>query len=163
MSRPCSICIHKDRADIEEAFLAGNSYRNIAERFSLSSAGIHRHKKHIVETLALSQEARDMVRADGLLLQVQDLQARTRNILDAAEDAKDLRTALVAIREARRNAELLAKLTGELQQEGTLVLVAPQWIQLRSIILNTLKPYPAIQAELVGRMTKLEDTGGKCE
>jgi len=61
--------------------------------------------------------------ADGLLGQLKDLQGRTLGILTQAEEAKDLRTALQAVGQARGNLELLAKVTGELQQEGTLNLV----------------------------------------
>jgi hypothetical protein len=39
-------------------------------------------------------------------------------ILQQAEDAKDHATALAAIRECRRNLELIAKLTGELDQRA---------------------------------------------
>ena len=64
-----------------------------------------------------------MAHADGLLGQLKDLQGRTLGILTQAEEAKDLRTALQAVGQARGNLELLAKVTGELQQEGTLNLV----------------------------------------
>jgi hypothetical protein len=32
MARTCTICTHRDRATIDEAILAGTSFRNIAER-----------------------------------------------------------------------------------------------------------------------------------
>jgi hypothetical protein len=47
------------------------------------------------------------------------LQNRALSILDRADESGDLRTALSAIREARSNLELLAKLLGELQPEGS--------------------------------------------
>jgi len=135
-------------------------YRQITERFGVSSGAVQRHKKHIVTALTLAREARDVARADGLLLQVQDLQGRALNILTAAEATEDFRTALGAIREARACLELLAKLTGELQQEGTInVLVSPEWIELRAVILTTLQPYPGIQAELVRRLSGIEGGG----
>jgi len=44
-----------------------------------------------------------------------------------------LRTALSGIREARGNVELLAKLRGELDERPVVnILVAPQWIALRT-------------------------------
>ena len=51
-----------------------------------------------------------------MLRQVRALQSKTLSILLQAEGAGDLRTALAAIREARGNVELLAKLSGELDE-----------------------------------------------
>jgi len=161
MARVCSICSHKQRSDIEEAMITRVSYRQITTRFSVSSGAVQRHKKHIIKALTQAREARDVARADGLLLQVQDLQGRALNILTAAEEAEDFRTALSAIREARGCIELLAKLTGELRQEGTInVLIATEWTALRTVIINTLEPYPDIQAELVRRLVEIEGSGG---
>jgi len=47
---------------------------------------------------------------DDLLGQVKSFQDSTLSILRAAEDANDASTALRAIREARSNSELLAKM-----------------------------------------------------
>jgi len=158
MARPCSICAHKQRAEIEEAMINRVSYRDIAKRFSLSSAAVSRHKDHIIKALTQAREARDVARADGLLLQVQDLQGRALNILTTAEEAEDFKTALGAIREARGCLELLAKLTGELRLEGTInILISPEWIELRAVIIDTLKPYPGIQAELARHLAEVEE------
>jgi len=49
----------------------------------------------------------------------------------------------MAIREARGNIELLAKLLGELDERPVINLVAaPEWIQIRTAILVALQPYP---------------------
>ena len=85
-----------------------------------------------------------MAQAGDLLAQMRDLQRRTLAILSRAEGSRrELRTALAAIGEARRNLELLGKLAGELQQEGTVSLVlSAEWIELRTIMLRVLAPYP---------------------
>jgi hypothetical protein len=105
---------------------------------------VYRHKlEHLPVHLVKAQDAAEVAQADNLLGQVKSLQARALTILDKAEASGDLRTALSAIREARGNLELLAKLLGELQQEGTVnVLVAPEWLTLRSTIVTVLEPYP---------------------
>src|SRR5660398_308470 len=51
-----------------------------------------------------------MASVDDLLGQVKSFQDSTHSILRAAEDANDASTALRAIREARANSELLAKM-----------------------------------------------------
>jgi len=89
--------------------------------------------------------------ADDLLAQVRDLQVRTMAILDKAESSRGgLRTALQAIREARGNLELLARLLGELQEAQTInVLVAPEWLSLRTVILQAVEPYPEARVAIV--------------
>jgi len=112
MSRPCSICRHPQREDIDAALVAGSAtYRAIAERYGTSLTALHRHKKeHLPLELVKAQEAQEVAQADTLLGQIMDLQTRTLSILQRAEKAGDLRTALQAVREARGNLELLARM-----------------------------------------------------
>jgi len=79
-----------------------------------------------------AHEADEILRADSLIEHVQKLRQRTEalfaeaeNILNQAKRARDLKTALAAIRElanvnreARANAALLGQLTGELQRNA---------------------------------------------
>ena len=129
---------------MEAALLTEEPLRNIAQRFGTSPTALHRHKDgHIQKHLVKAQEAHEVAQADNLLEQVKSLQTRALSILDRADAAGDLRTALSAIREARGNLELLAKLLGELQQEGTVnVTVSPEWLTLRAVLISALHPYP---------------------
>ena len=78
-----------------------------------------------------------------LLDQVKGLQSRAYAILDKAEEAGELRTALSAIREARGNLELLAKLLGELDERPVVNLnVSPEWLELRAVIVGALELHP---------------------
>ena len=74
-----------------------------------------------------------MAQADDLLDQVRHLQAHALDILERAEKAGDLRTALAAISQARGNLELLGKLAGELDERPVVNLnVSPEWLELKS-------------------------------
>jgi hypothetical protein len=87
------------------------TYREIAERYGTSATALHRHKKeHLPLELVKAQEAQEVAQAGTLLGQIMDLQTRTLSILQRAEKAGDLRTALQAVREARGNLELLARM-----------------------------------------------------
>jgi hypothetical protein len=98
----------------------------------------------------MAQAAEEVAQADSLLEQVRDLQSRAYGILDKAEAADDLRTALGAIREARGNLELLAKLLGELDERPTLnVTVSPEWLELRTVIVGALEPHPQARESVV--------------
>jgi len=152
MTRTCTICAHEQREAIDKALMDKATYRGIARRYAVSEDAVARHKAagHIVERIAQAHEAEAVVQADDLLAQVTFLQARTLAILSKAEAADNLRVALVAIAEARRNLELLGKLAGELQQEGTINITANiEWIELRTLILTTLAAYPDARARMV--------------
>lgn len=152
MTQVCKVCRHPQRDEIDAALVAGDSQRNIAGRFSLSLSAVNRHKEsHLPAAMALAKQASEVARGDSLVDQVKSLQRRTESILDKAEHANDLRTALAAIRELRGTLELLARLQGELQEATTVnVLVAsPEWLSLRGAILQAVEPYPAARAAIV--------------
>ena len=152
MARICSICTHEQREAIDAALIAGEPYRNIAKRWGVSTAALSRHlRRHLVALLAGRQE----VDADNLLVQVADLQRQAQVIKDKAEAAGDLKTALQGVRELVRIVELLAKLRGELDMRPVVnVLLSPQWVTVRAVLLEALSPYPearqAAAAALLG-------------
>jgi hypothetical protein len=152
--RSCTVCTHEARKEIDRALVAGEPFRNIAERFGTSAAALHRHKAdHLPVKLTKAREAEEVAQADDLLSQVRDLQARALAILDKAEAAGELRTALSAIREARGNLELLAKLLGELDDRPQINLtISPEWLELRAVIVTALEPHPEALRAVVGAL-----------
>ncbi len=144
MPRVCTICTHEQRPEIDAALLNGEALRDIAGRVPVSKSALARHAaEHIPAHLVKAKEAEEVTQADTLLEQVRALQTRALSILDRADHSGDLKTALSAIREARSNLELLGKLAGELQQEGTVnITVSPEWLTLRATVISALHPYP---------------------
>ena len=117
MPRKCTVCEHEKVEEINRLLLEGVSLRDIAGRYSVSKTALHRHKEsHLPAELTKAQEAREIAKADSLLDQVIELRDKALSILDKAEQAGDLRTALQGVREAKGCLELLAKLQGELQK-----------------------------------------------
>ncbi len=104
---------------------------------------MRRHKaNHLPAKLVMAEKASEVAEADNLLGQVRDLQQSTLDILAEAEQSKQYRTALSAIREARGNLELLAKLLGELDERPVVNLnVSPEWLELRAVIVGALEPH----------------------
>jgi len=159
MPRTCTVCAHADRAAIDAALVqGGDSFRTIAHRFNVSPDALKRHKTaHLSRALVKAQEAQEVARGDALLAQVRELQARATSILDAAERSGDLKTALAAIAQARGCLELLAKLLGELQEGPTVnVVLLPEWVRVRTAILNALEGYPEARLAVV---EALKDVG----
>jgi hypothetical protein len=159
--RSCTVCSHEARAEIDRALVAGQSSYVLADRYSsLSRPAIERHKaNHLPASLVMAQAAEEVAQADSLLEQVRGLQSRAYGILDKAEAADDLRTALGAIREARGNLELLAKLLGELDERPVFNLhLNAEWLELRAVIVGALEPHPAARGAVL-RALESADNG----
>lgn len=53
MARPCTVCNHASRADIDKALVDGLAFRAIAERFEVGRHALHSHKRqHLGRMLA---------------------------------------------------------------------------------------------------------------
>jgi hypothetical protein len=98
-------------------------------------------------TLAKAQEAKETALADDLLAQVKALRNKSISILQKAEAAGDLRTALLGIREARACMELLAEMEGELNRNPVINLsLSAEWLEVRAVLLHALSDYPEARA-----------------
>jgi hypothetical protein len=144
MPRTCTICTHPDHQAIDQALVEGQSFRTIAHQWGVSIDALKRHKRdHLPQTLAQAHQAAQVANGDDLLGRIETLQQKTLAILSKAESNGDHTLALRAIAEARRNLELLAELTHELNRNPQVnVLLSPDWVRLRSLILAALLPYP---------------------
>ena len=142
MPRICTICEHPDREAINRALVGDSSNLSVSSLFGVSESAVRRHKaNHLPARLVMAQAAEEVAQADDLLCQMQDLQQRTLAVLEAAESTNQHRTALSAIREARSNLELLAKLLGELDERPvTNVLVSAEWVAVRTAMIEVLGP-----------------------
>ncbi len=59
MARTCTICSHPQRDAIDQALVTGETLRNLALRFAISAAALHRHRhEHMPVVLARAQQAR---------------------------------------------------------------------------------------------------------
>lgn len=135
----CSACSHPKRAEAEAAVASGLSVREVAKRFGLPYASFDRHcRKCIQKSIAKAVEAKELSHGIALVDRVERLQTAAQTILDAAMEGRPLirkdgtpvlkkngdpylisdgELALKAIGQARKNLELVARLTGELDPE----------------------------------------------
>lgn len=115
MPRRCSLC-SPQRADIDQAIIAGESNRSIASRFqgqgSPSASAVDRHRRfHLGPALAAVEARRGRKFADLVL----DIEEDLIRLGAKAEAGGDIKTALLARRERIRLAELGARVSGELR------------------------------------------------
>ena len=162
MPRTCSICIHPERAAIDKALVSGSAKRDVSALFRVSEDAVTRHAAaHLPKALAQAHEAREAERADDLLSEARRLKEITMGLLGRAVQANDLRTALVAVREARGSLELIGKLLGELDEHPQVnVMVSAEWVAVRTTLLAALGPYPDARAAVAARLLTLEASNG---
>ena len=145
MPRSCTVCEHPKREGIDRALVGETSNLSVSSLFGVSESAVRLHKaNHLPATLAKAHEAAEVANADDLLGQVRALHATTLGILKTAEETGKLPVALGAIREARGNLELLAKLLGEIDDrpQVAVLIASPEWLALRARIVAALAPYP---------------------
>jgi len=146
LGRVCTICSHEQRFAIEELLATRQStYRGIARKYGVSEDAVSRHVKagHVSQLLAMAADAERAARADSLLDRIEALHSRTLAILEAVEGTDEHGTALAAIREARRNLELIGEVTWELDRAGTINLeLTVEWQEVKAVLVNTLASYP---------------------
>ncbi len=119
MPRVCTVCTHPEKREIDEALLAGQPFRKVAQRFGTSTSALFRHKSNDIPlAMVKAQEVQEISYGGDLLAQVRDLNDRTLRILAQAEAAGDPRIALAAIREARSNSELLCRMMAHMEAHG---------------------------------------------
>jgi transposase-like protein len=149
LGRVCTICSHEQRFAIEELLATRQStYRGIARKYGVSEDAVSRHVKagHVSQLLALAADAERAARADSLLDRIEALHSRTLAILEAVEGTDEHGTALAAIREARRNLELVGEVSRELDRAGTINLeLTVEWQEVKAVLVNTLASYPEAQ------------------
>lgn len=161
MPRKCTICEHPKVEEINKALLETQNIAKVAKQYGVNYHALYRHKDHIPAILTQAQEAQEVAKADSLLAQVTELRDKALSILDTAEQAGDLRTALQGIKEARGCLELLARLQGELQEQTTVnILINPQWLSLRTVILQALEPYPEARQAVAQALREVESNAG---
>lgn len=164
MPQPCSICTHADRKRIDAALVEGMPTRRIAAQFGVAETSLRRHRNaHLPPRVAKAADAKEVATADQLLARLRDLLARadeqyaaSRGLAARAVNERDYRAASSAlsvgngaIREARAIVETLLEVEGELDRRATVnVLIAPQWLEIRAVLLETLSPYPEARTAL---------------
>jgi hypothetical protein len=114
MPRRCSVCIHPDRQQIDQAIVSGNSYRTVAQQFTISRDAVVRHRRHLSVALAKPLNSEQISPPETLLGQLEELKSEAQRLKQKAEGDGDYRTALAAVRELCRIVELVAKLCGQI-------------------------------------------------
>src|SRR6266404_496769 len=162
----CTVCSSKHRASIDLGLTHGLSYRALALRFECSADAIGRHAKaHLspVQRAALLTASQptavdlDKLHEDesaGLLAQLVAQRGRLQVYAEAAAELGDVKAATAAESVILSNLSTVGKLLGTLVTRHavshTSILVSPDYLRLRSTLVDALRNFPAA-ALAVGR------------
>lgn len=103
----CKACIHPNRDAIDVCLLQGDSVRNVAAQFGLSSTCVQNHKTHhihpkVAEVIAQKEERLAVKTAEQLDATLTHLLDTALDIMSDAKNHKDGRLAVMAMAEARQ-------------------------------------------------------------
>ena len=157
MPQKCTVCAHADAKKINKQIVDGVPFDALAKATGLTASALKRHSaNHIPAKLAKAQKAKEITAADSLMDRVAALNGKAEDVYSKALKADNLSAAIGVIRELRGITELYAKITGELQAQAVNnIVIMPEWVGLRNVILVALEPYPDARravAEAVGRV-----------
>lgn len=161
MPRTCTVCDHDARPEIDRSLVEGEPFRHIAARFGTSTGALQRHKAdHLPAALTKAQKVEEVADADALLSRLRFLNRETAAILKEAreEGSKDNELALKAIARVEKQIELEGRLLDVLNDRPTVnILVSPEWLAIRSVVLGALAPHPEARASVSRRLLELGD------
>ncbi len=147
----CKACNFPGHEEHDKALLSGKlSDSDYAQMVGCSHKSIARHRPHIVKEIAQSAKAQAVLTADELFQSVQDEAAVVRELREAARTQGDIELALKAVDRALKCIELYAKVQGLIKDQPTInILVNPQWVELRTLIIQSLEPFPEAKEAVV--------------
>jgi hypothetical protein len=171
----CQVCNHDRRHLIDLALICGEKHTTLARRFGVSADSLSRHAaKHLTPTqraaliTSFSPSAVDLEQisrseSENLLAHLVTQRARLATMASSALEA-DPPLPNVAVRcEAAilNNLELVSRLLGQIVTRTEItsrsILLTPQYIQLRQILIEELRGSPEIAARIAQRIAALEN------
>lgn len=155
MARTCSVCASPDRDSIDLALVAGKPLRDISGQYALSVSALHRHaQNHLPETVKAAYAVQEQGHAVELLDRVEGLITEAEGLLKHGKKEKQAKAWASGISELRKTIELLARVSGELDERPVInFIAAPEWIEIRSLILLALDPYPEAREKVLNALT----------
>ena len=130
MARPCVICSHPDRAEIDTLILNGKN-PGITGRYDVSSSASSRHRlNHVQPSVVAAAQARGDLSAESIITNLSELSTRAEKLLAAAGAAGDRAAAAKLIKECRETLTTLGRTVGLFAPATTILLSDPSSISV---------------------------------
>jgi hypothetical protein len=173
----CTVCAHERRHQIEIGLVHGVAARVLGERFKLSKDAIHRHAaNHLTPAMraailaaqkptAIDLDALRTSESEGILAQLVGQRARLLSHGDLALELGDVKACVAVESALTGNLTLVAKLLGQLVQHHdvrhTSILISPDYLRLRSTLVDALRPYPDAMRAVGAALHRMESDAAR--
>lgn len=176
--RQCTVCRSKHRHQIEIGLTHGVPARVLASRFGFARHdAILRHARaHLTPAMraailsaqkpsAIDLDALRTAESEGLLANLTAQRARLQIKADTALEWGDVKGSIAAESAILANLGMTGKLLGQLVQHHnvthTNLLVSPDYLRLRSALIDALRPYPEAARAVGAALHRLESDAAK--
>jgi hypothetical protein len=106
-------------------------------------------REEVISAAKDSMAAR-LENAAGFIDQLREVRDKAAGLLDQAEASQDMRAAGTFLRELREQIRLMAELEGRIASQPQITLISsPEWVEVRSLVINALEPYPEAREAVV--------------
>ncbi|MDQ3532233.1 MAG: hypothetical protein M3456_07665 [Actinomycetota bacterium] len=158
---PCIICHRPDREAIDHAIAQGASLREVGRAYNVQHTAVFRHKRdHTAHEIATLNGAHKVQDRGTALARLEALYTTAEKLLKKAlKDSTSVNGQVQVVKEVRACLELIAKMTGELNERPQTVnlMMAPQWLQVRAALFQALEDHPQALEAVAGRLVALEN------
>lgn len=152
----CKCGKHPDHLELDKAYLRKEiSLQDYADKVGCKSkSSVERHVTgHLPKALLKATEIKDVANADSLLDQLKEIREKALSLLDKAEQAGNTKIygpPSAYLKEIREQIKLMAELEGRLASQPQInITVNAEWIELRTLIVTALDPYPQAKEAVV--------------
>jgi hypothetical protein len=150
--------------EINSKIASQEKLADISREFAVSEDALSRHKDRcIIKALAASPNTKDIINGDNLLDQLQAARTSALDLLDkaiAAGDTKVYGPPSSYLSEIRQQIKLWAELEGKLATQPQITIINnPEWIELRTLIVVALDPFPEAKEAVVNAILRSRAVG----
>lgn len=154
----CSVCAHDQQELIDQELAAAVPLRKLATRYGLSMTALLMHRRNHLSPALLSLQ---LQRGAGQVLQkLNDAFDQAELMYQAARAVRNMPLSLRAAAEKRSLLELIAKVTGELDERPQVTVNIQQtaaFIAVRSVVFEELEEFPEVRKRISARLRLLAD------
>jgi len=172
MGRPCTICQHVKRAEIDRRLASGEPAAQVARAYELNGSSVTRHRTNCLKLASsnvIKKEAAQGSAAKTMLPSIEKMSGdygglipRIDSIVEQAVQQGSLKVAISGLNSVRQTLDSLARLAGH-TQAGTQVNVAVQTnvdvgvTKIAELLIKHFDNEPEMRARIAQAFAEMDD------
>jgi len=144
----CKCGQYPGHLELDKAYLNNEiSLQQYADKVGCTKPSVERHVKgHLPDALLKAKDIEAVANGDTLLDELRKARDRTYILLDKAEAAANTKVygaPVTYLKEIREQLKFIAELEGKISSQPQInISVHPEWVELKTVIITTLRKYP---------------------